>query len=1715
MCLRNFLISIDVNMYIFILGYNFEFLRDRMNTKLVITAVSSLFLMACGGGSNATTPSSPANSLPVVVVDNDIEIFEGEVVDIQFSATDANNDPVSFSLTGDDAAHFSLSNNAITFNQGVDFENPTDTNLDNVYTINLVASDGIGSVIESINLTIQDAFEGRIVDGPVFGSKVFFDKNNNFVQDANENVYLSDESGYFSVLETNTFEFNLVAIGGIDTVTNQSIDETVLAFPPIENQTFANVTPLSTLVTVSDAATVEQLLSAVSDGLTLDQVLSRDTWQQAENNESSAQAIQTVNSQIIAVVNSISKLTNKDNITTSKNVIDALVSGQNNAVLSTLNEVTTITNVINEIAANDTSIAPVNNSVASALSQIIATTNNVIRKNQTNITSGALSEVIAASQSSLPEKVAALVAGNITVEEFSEETNQAVVLDTDNDGVLDANDAFPFDPTETLDTDQDGMGNNTDTDDDNDGVLDAADAFPLNRDESLDTDKDGLGNNADTDDDNDGVLDAADAFPLNRDESLDTDKDGLGNNADTDDDNDGVLDAADAFPLNRDESLDTDKDGLGNNADTDDDNDGVLDAADAFPLNRDESLDTDKDGLGNNADTDDDNDGVLDAEDAFPLDKTETIDTDQDGLGNNADDDDDGDGIPDSEDSFPLDPNFAPKMLSNFYVVEEDTKLNSSIDATDQDGDSLMYTLISNVSNGSLNFSTDGSFEYIPDINFYGEDSFSASASDGDLSSEIVIFNIQITGINDAPSLQNISIETRLDNSITLFLYGKDVDSEKLDYSVIAPPSMGSATIGDNNTIIYTPNQGAIGIDEFKIQVSDGELTSSAIATVDNNLSFKGSIDGNFEDAEILLTGDGYLLTTIPDSLGNFKFYGLADGDYAVKVRKDGYKSSAASTFTLDINEMEQTQTNVTYLDKTQQSEVTKALVSSSIDNKEFSLVAIDSENFSFHWEEDQSTAGFDYSAYINEPLTIEFLGEQQIIVNDSSANLLHHNLNILLVDSGDVKWTQEHAYRIAEIMKSIPQEQRDSYQIQSLKPSKWQLTSDYIENDIRITETSGHKTVLISDAVFVNAAPKVAKVEGKRGVFYSQRLHHALVRFVTQNGTDVTAYEKILNERYGVSTLIPDYSILTAPTGNEGAGRFQAFHPDEIVEIINMFEEMPKGMHKLPELNYLVRRLDGTPHPFYDEAPAVAWSDAGYIEFMESAFNTSSVAYMHRLIIHEKAHFLWAHQFDRNLKDDWVELGGWYEDSSTNSGWATSNQTEFVSAYAHSKNPNEDMAESISYFIINPDLLKSRAIRKYEFVRDRIMQGNIYISQINENLTFQVYNLFPDYVFPGKIKRVDINVDGIPEQDKIVTIDIELHALDVELEGAKLAYLRVFSEIGTYKDVYLYPVDANGIQVVSGDLSTRLQGSFTLSKFAKAGFWRTEQIVITDSVGNQRMEGANDFGWKLHVNNPLEDAIKPEYVSNTASLTKSTDELEGQEVQIIHASWLVNENKLMSENSPCYASMNDEILSTYRVEGYGSYDEFNETCSVDFLMPHYMPSSNYSLNYIKMFDLALNQRGTYFTNSSGGLRDEDINLDEFPQQIELVTDNQDIIHPELDLNDIQIVATPTNPDAPNGETIVTVTFHVRDNISGYNIASLILRDPQGIEHQYWVYNDETWSIFPKGDVTQWTTYTRNIVLPVGSAPGTWGVSEITIYDRAGNFKGYDFTEIVHFDVIE
>ena len=154
------------------------------------------------------------------------------------------------------------------------------------------------------------------------------------------------------------------------------------------------------------------------------------------------------------------------------------------------------------------------------------------------------------------------------------------------------------------DFDGDGIANASDLDDDNDGVFDANDAFPLNGAESLDSDGDGIGDNQDLDDDNDLILDVDDNFPLDPNESLDLDLDGLGNSVDDDDDGDGTIDLEDPQPNNPNITGNEDSDG-----------DGVRDLEDAFPYNAAESNDVDGDGIGDNADNDDDNNGIPDDQD--------------------------------------------------------------------------------------------------------------------------------------------------------------------------------------------------------------------------------------------------------------------------------------------------------------------------------------------------------------------------------------------------------------------------------------------------------------------------------------------------------------------------------------------------------------------------------------------------------------------------------------------------------------------------------------------------------------------------------------------------------------------------------------------------------------------------------------------------------------------------------------------------------------------------------------------------------------------------------------------------------------------------------------------------------------------------------------------------------------------------------------------
>ena len=258
-----------------------------------------------------------------------------------------------------------------------------------------------------------------------------------------------------------------------------------------------------------------------------------------------------------------------------------------------------------------------------------------------------------------------------------------------------------------------------------------------------------------------------------------------------------------------------------------------------------------------------------------------------------------------------------------------------------------------------------------------------------------------------------------------------------------------------------------------------------------------------------------------------------------------------------------------------------------------------------------------------------------------------------------------------------------------------------------------------------------------------------------------------------------------------------------------------------------------------------------------------------------------------------------------------------------------------------------------------------------------------------------------------------------------------------------------------------------------------------------------NDFGWQFYIDNSLADCEPPEYVKNSMRISLSEETTnKGRPYQVVTAQWQVIEKSGIRH---IYAHMNDENMETYsRNAGLAKYNPETNKATAKFIFPDYFQSGTYALNFLGMQDIALNATGVYFTDPNHGLWDKDIIIDELPATINIQTTNPDSTVPELDLNQITIKAEPTRPEDPNGETNVDISFRVKDDISGYYFSVLSLRDPQGVSYRFQHHPDRDrlfdfsphGHIYFIGDPTVYQTYKLAITLPVGSVPGTWGLSK-------------------------
>jgi hypothetical protein len=932
------------------------------------------------------------------------------------------------------------------------------------------------------------------------------------------------------------------------------------------------------------------------------------------------------------------------------------------------------------------------------------------------------------------------------------------------------------------------------------------------------------------------------------------------------------------------------------------------------------------------------------------------------------------------------------------------------------------------------------------------------------------------------------------------------------------------------------------------------------------------------------------------------------------------------------------------------------------------------SENeYRFYWASNGTPSGESHSTRVPNPVVVEKLADQAALPDAGAASRLAEEFGIVLVNpdtttktpSGSLQktlsiedqlyWTDEYAERLYSALKVLP---IDRYPgsvrtggFGELQPGKWissptyvALTSREIRNDVEsLTSTYRGGKVVFAASAFANAAPKLVRIEGKRGVLFSSRLWRASLRFASENGVDFQFLKNLMKIRYGVVVATPgENPLVTTPSGCSSfptecsPTSWRAFSSEELLSVATIYEEFPDPLKDISNpggkygLRYILRRQDGTVNPGNTKAAASYDVRGNYVEYMEAVFADPNLNNLYRIHAHEKAHAIWSTVLDGQTRLDWLRLSGWYFNPKSNggnagsdgqcdlwrtnpsawvppglssvdldflfgvlhdenksdisllsAGWGSCDTESFVSAYSGT-NPNEDFAEAFGNFMFNPDLVRFKAPKKYEFLRDRLMQGTVYISKIREDLTFPVLNLYPDQSYPGSIKKVDLSVKGAANQDKELTVRIEVETSNCASKNAGC-----FSAVRDGKILassrFLGPYDNElGIilTAVSGNV---LEGKIPVSKYKPAGWYSVGSLTITDQNNNSRTyyQGSQQFSLRIYINNTLEDVVSAKYVKDSARFQfvsrgnpDSQSDLPSDETELV-ASWRVV--KAPAAVTGCIAEAvipkrtsgvdvgKAGSFAGVRLFGFpvvlpsGQPDGATHRCIARYRFSKFMPSGEYQLVATRTNDAGGNVLDVRYSSDGAGESLLKASFSsEFSDEIAPLINIQKCTTDTPSEGCLRIVSAPTNPTKPNGETLVTLSYFAFDEgpiskASGFSKAFFQLRDPAGKVYGYisncphqgqpeftgiesrcppWPYETVaedpgtlggSRQIFfnrvfkcPESasapcDALTPVQYQARVLLPVGSVAGTWGLIGMGVYDKAENFRLYDFTELFRF----
>jgi hypothetical protein len=118
----------------------------------------------------------------------------------------------------------------------------------------------------------------------------------------------------------------------------------------------------------------------------------------------------------------------------------------------------------------------------------------------------------------------------------------------------------------------------------------------------------------------------------------------------------------------------------------------------------------------------------------------------------------------------------------------------------------------------------DGTITYTPGANFHGVDSFAYTIADGNGGAGTATVTVTIRPVNDPPKAGADFTETNEDMPLTFapLANDSDVDGDSLSVLAVGVPAHGTAVIGPDGRVTYTPSPNYFGPDSFSYTVADG-----------------------------------------------------------------------------------------------------------------------------------------------------------------------------------------------------------------------------------------------------------------------------------------------------------------------------------------------------------------------------------------------------------------------------------------------------------------------------------------------------------------------------------------------------------------------------------------------------------------------------------------------------------------------------------------------------------------------------------------------------------------------------------------------------------------------------------------------------------------------------------------------------------------------------